>query len=54
MKIRVDLQTYRLAYEAGGQEIIWRGADREDNVLRDRARAREEERQRSQWVQCSR
>jgi len=51
MKIRVNLQTYKLIYEAGGQETIWRGADREEDVLQDRARAREEERQRSQWVQ---
>ena len=47
MKIRVDLRTYKLVYEAGGQETMWRGADRDEEELRERARMREEERQRS-------
>lgn len=51
MKIRVDLRTYKLVYEAGGQETMWRGADRDEEELRERARMREEERQRSPWVQ---
>ncbi|KXN88887.1 Paired amphipathic helix protein pst1 [Leucoagaricus sp. SymC.cos] len=50
MKIRVDLRTYKLVYEAGGEEVVWRGTDREEEELRERARVREEERRKSQWV----
>lgn len=50
MKIRVDLRTYKLVYEAGGEETMWRGVVREEEVLRERARAREEERRKSRWL----
>lgn len=50
MKIRVDLRTYKLVYEAGGEETIWRVVDKEEEVLRERARVREEERRKNQWV----
>jgi len=50
MKIRVDLRTYKLVYEAGGEEVMLRGAGKEEEVLRERARVREEERRKSQWV----
>lgn len=48
MKIRVDLRTYKLVYEAGGEEGMWRGVDREEEVLRERARVREEERRKNE------
>lgn len=50
LKIRVDLRTYKLVYEAGGEESIWREMDKEEEVIRERARVREEERRKSQWV----
>lgn len=50
MKIRVDVRTYKLVYEAGGEDVVWRGVGKEEEVLRERARVREEERRKSQWV----
>jgi paired amphipathic helix protein Sin3a len=44
------LRTYKLVYEAGGEESIWREMDKEEEVIRERARVREEERRKSQWV----
>ncbi|KAF9015729.1 hypothetical protein BDQ17DRAFT_1341548 [Cyathus striatus] len=51
MKIRVNLPTYKLVYEDGCEDMVWRGRGRgEERELRDRARARDEERKRSRWI----
>lgn len=50
MKIRIDLRTYKLVYEAGSEELVLRGVDKDEEVLQERARVREEERRKSQWI----
>lgn len=48
MKIRVSLPSYKLVYERGSEEVMWRrrgGA--EEAELRVRAQGREEERRKS-------
>jgi paired amphipathic helix protein Sin3a len=53
MKIRVDMRTYKVVYEAGGEEVVWRGVEKEEEVLWEAARVREEERRKGSWV-CGR
>ncbi len=50
MKIRIDLRTYKVVYEGGSEEVLWRGVDKDEEVLRERARVREDERRKSQWL----
>ena len=45
MKIRVDVRTYKVVYEAGGEEVVWRVEKDEEG-----GRVREEERRKSWWV----
>ncbi|EKM84028.1 hypothetical protein AGABI1DRAFT_110625 [Agaricus bisporus var. burnettii JB137-S8] len=45
MKIRVDVRTYKVVYEAGGEEAVWRVEKDEEG-----GRVREEERRKSWWV----
>ncbi|KAI0066497.1 hypothetical protein BV25DRAFT_1868189 [Artomyces pyxidatus] len=49
--IRISLGTYKLFYEAGTEECVWRRrSEEEERTLRERAAAREEERRRTPWM----
>lgn len=45
--IRVSLGTYKLFYEAGTEDVLWR---KEDPRLSERGKARHEERKKSVWL----
>lgn len=50
-RIRISLPTYKLVYEGGCEDVLvrrWSGAEGE--MLRERARAWNEERKRSRWL----
>ena len=49
--IRVSLGSYKLFYEAGTEETVWRRRGREEEAaVWANASAREEERRRSRWL----
>ena len=51
MRIRVSVPSYKLVYEQGSEEMIWRALPgREIEMLKMQARAREEERRRSVFL----
>lgn len=45
--IRISLGTYKLFYEAGTEDVLWR---KEDVRLSERAKLRHEERKKSVWL----
>ncbi|TFK41885.1 histone deacetylase complex, SIN3 component [Crucibulum laeve] len=51
MKIRVNLPSYKLVYEDGCEDFILRRRGKEETeVLKECARARQEDRKRSRWI----
>lgn len=51
LNIRVSLGTYKIFYEAGKEDYVYRRrGEEEERVLLARAAAREEERRRSKWI----
>lgn len=51
MKIRVRLPTYKIVYESGSEDFLWRKRDAEEwRVLEERDRARREERGKCCWL----
>lgn len=47
LKIRISLPTYKLVYEAAGEDIVWhRWQKKDEDEMLERARVREEERRR--------
>lgn len=54
MKIRVRLPTYKMVYESGSEDFLWRKRGAEEwRVLEERDRARKEERGKCCWLQCA-
>ncbi|KAH7886015.1 hypothetical protein F5I97DRAFT_1877064 [Phlebopus sp. FC_14] len=52
MSIRISLGTYKLFYEAGTEDVlVQRRSAEEERELRERVRARNEERKRCRWLQ---
>jgi paired amphipathic helix protein Sin3a len=47
MRVRVSVPSYKLVYEAGCEDFIWRN---EGGILETRAMGRDEERRRSRWL----
>lgn len=48
MRIRIGLPSYKLVYESGSEDVMWR---REvDSGLAMKAQQREEDRRRSKWA----
>lgn len=51
MRIRISLGTYKLFYEADGEDVLVRErGEEEERELMNRARLRHEERRRSRWL----
>lgn len=51
LNIRVSLGTYKIFYEAGKEDFVFRRrTDEDEQMLLGRATAREEERRRSKWL----
>lgn len=49
MQVRISFPLYKLVYESGSEDLIWRDRSREEeDMLRERARG-EEERRRNRW-----
>lgn len=46
----VDLSTYKLRYEGGSEDAMWRVRWGEEEELRSRASARASERSRTRWL----
>lgn len=46
----VDLSTYKLRYEGGTEDVLWRVRWAEEEELRTRAIARASERSRTRWL----
>jgi paired amphipathic helix protein Sin3a len=51
MRVRISLPLYKLVYESGSEDFVCdvRSRDEED-MLRERARERGEERRKSRWL----
>jgi paired amphipathic helix protein Sin3a len=53
MTIRMSLGTYRLFYEGGSEDFLFRRWGKEEHeLLCERARAKHDERRKSRWVQA--
>ncbi|KAF8910078.1 hypothetical protein CPB84DRAFT_1673093 [Gymnopilus junonius] len=50
MKIRVSFPAYKLVYEEGSEDMVWHDWGKEQGDMVSRARLREEERRRCQWL----
>lgn len=50
MGVSISLSTYRLQYEAGTEDVLWRVRRSEEEELFARAQARSAERIRSRWL----
>lgn len=49
--IQISLGTYKLFYEAGTEDVLWRGrTGEEEGRVEERARKRHEERKQSAWL----
>jgi len=50
MRIRVSVPAYKLVYEQGSEEVLVHRWEKEAETMIQRARTREEERRKSQWL----